>query len=154
MTANWNPNAGRAAPATTRADRTSRLVPLEISSDRLAQTRIVVRNLSPYGIGARGDVELIACERVTVHLPEDHKIGATVRWVRGQTFGLLLDERIEPAQLQVKPGSAPTDFVAKDSNVQFVPVKVNKDYHRPGFVRSHRDQIMDGHSRWNPLSDR
>lgn len=146
MTMEWTPPAAK--PTGPRADRKSQLVPLEIGSDRFGRTRVVVRNLSPYGLGVRGDVELIACERVIVYLPDGRQVGATVRWVRKNTFGLALDEAINPATLQPRPASKPADLMTRDEQRGFVALQVNANVHRPGFIRSHRDEILDGASHW------
>jgi hypothetical protein len=146
MTMDWNPAAAKSSGP--RADRKSQLVPVEIASDRLGKVRVVVRNVSPFGLGVRGEVELLACERVVVHLPDGRKIGATVRWARQNTFGLALDEAINPVALQPKAVSKPTELTTKEDKGSFVPLQVNANPHRPGFVRSHRDQILDGASHW------
>lgn len=146
MTMEWTPPAAK--PAGPRADRKSQLVPIEIASDRMQRTRVVVRNLSPYGLGVRGDVELIACERLTVFLPDGREIGATVRWARKNTFGLALDEPINPAALQPKAVSKPTELTTREGNAPFIPIQVASTSQRPGFIRSHRDQILDGASHW------
>jgi hypothetical protein len=146
MTIDWNPPAAKASGP--RADRKSQLVPIEIASDRVGRTKVIVRNLSPYGLGVRGDVELLACERLTVYLPEGRKIGATVRWARKNTFGLALDEAINPVSLQPKSVHSATELTTRDDQNSFIPVTIQASTQRPGFVRSHRDQILDGSSYW------
>ncbi len=146
MTIDWKPSAAKSSGP--RADRKSQLVPIEIASDRVGRTKVIVRNLSPYGLGVRGDIELLACERLTIYLPEGRTIGATVRWARKNTFGLALDEAINPASLQPKSVSNPTELTTRDDGARFIPVVVHATTQRPGFVRSHRDQILDGSSHW------
>jgi hypothetical protein len=143
----WNPQAAR-KPEDPREERRSRLLPIEIASDRIARTKVVVRNLSPYGLGVRGQVELLACERLTVYLPDNSEIGATVRWVRDGTFGLALDEPINPALLQPKATTNPLNLTHRDQNPGFIPLQISQSTQRPGFVRSHRDEIFDGSSHW------
>lgn len=145
MTMDWNPSAKPSGP---RADRKSQLVPLAISSERNRRSRVVVRNLSPYGLGIRGDVELLACERLVVHLPDGRDVGATVRWARKNTFGLALDEPINPVTLQPKAAESPGELTTRDDKAGFVPFHVKAATQRPGFVRSQRDQIFDGSSHW------
>jgi hypothetical protein len=146
MTIDWNPSEPKTSGP--RADRKSQLVPVEIASDRFGRTKVIVRNLSPYGLGVRGDVELLACERLTVHLPDGRSVGATVRWARKNTFGLALDESIALSALQPKSVNKPTELTTRDDNAGFVPIVVQTSTQRPGFVRSHRDQILDGASHW------
>jgi hypothetical protein len=147
MTMDWNPRAAAKATA-AREERRSRLLPIEIGSERFARTKVVVRNVSPYGLGVRGAVELLACERLTVYLPNKVEIGATVRWVRNGTFGLALDEPINPALLQPNATTNPLDLTHRDANPGFIPLQVNTNTQRPGFIRSHRDEILDGSSHW------
>lgn len=143
----WNPNTASQTSG-PRATRVSRLLPIEIGSERLGRQKVVIRNIAPYGLGARGDVELLACERLTVYLPDGHEIGATVRWVRKNTFGLALDEPINPAVFQPKGAAVATTLVAKDADLGFVPIQIKATIQRPGFQKSHRDQILDGSSLW------
>ena len=146
MTIAWNSPAERTIDV--RADRKSQLIPIEIASDRVTRTKVVIRNMSTYGLGVRGDIELLACERVKVFLPGGREIGATVRWARKNTYGLALDEAINPALLQPKPVSRPSEIVTRDDNPGFRPLVVKATTQRPGFVRSNRDEILHSASRW------
>jgi hypothetical protein len=147
MTMDWNPNKDPSAEA-QRPVRVSKLLPLEIGTERLGRVTVVVRNISPYGLGVRSEVELLACERVTVFLPGDEQVGATVRWVRKGMFGLALDEAINPAALRAKAASL-NDITTKDAQIGFVPLHIKTaTQQRPGFQRSNRDNILNGHSHW------
>jgi hypothetical protein len=146
MTTHWQPQSG---PQSPREQRTAKLLPVEIGSERFGRTKVVVRNISPYGLGVRADIELLACERVTVYLPGDLEIGATVRWVRKGTFGLALDAPIDPSLLRAKPAASPNDITTKDAQVGFIPMHIqNVVQQRPGFQRSQRDVVLNGHSHW------
>jgi hypothetical protein len=145
MTMDWKPEPAKSGP---REERKSRLLPIEVGSERMDRTRVVVRNLSPYGLGVRGDIQLLACERVTVYLPGGFEVGATVRWVRNGTFGLALDEAINPAVLQPKAATGPSTLKPKGESDEFQLMKVRTDTRRPGFIRSRRDDILNGHSHW------
>lgn len=136
-----------ADPNAARETRVSKLLPLEVSSERHGRVRFVVRNISPYGIGGRGELELLPCERVTIHLPGDRQIGATVRWVRKNTFGFALDEPIDPTELQAK-ASTNGNLTPRDATQEFNVYKHSPSIHRPGFQRSHRDQVLLGASHW------
>jgi hypothetical protein len=148
MTMDWNPDR-EAKPQGTREIRMAKLLPIEIGSERLGRVKVVVRNISPYGLGVRSDVELLACERLIVFLPGDEQVGATVRWVRKGTFGLALDEAINPAALRANVAKSLTDLTTKDAQLNFAPVHVQPATQpRPGFQRSQRDSILNGHSQW------
>ncbi|QJQ32414.1 hypothetical protein GV829_08080 [Sphingomonas lacunae] len=136
----WTPS--RPDNDTAREPRVSKLVSLELSSDRHQRTKIVVRNLSPHGIGARGEIDLLPCERVTLHLPGDRCVAATVRWVRKGTFGLSLDERIDATAVQ-PTAKASAGLITRDAEVGFHRLRHNTDAApRSGFQRSHRDEVL------------
>ena len=141
MTMNWIPESTE-LDAEAREPRTSKLVAVELSSDRHPPTRIVIRNLSSHGVGARGDLDLLPCERITLHLPSGGKIAGTVRWVRKGTFGIALDERVPAEFLQAKAGSA-ADIVARDAQIGFQPIRHTVEKAgRSGFQRTHRDEVL------------
>jgi hypothetical protein len=141
MTINWIPGSND-QDASAREPRTSKLVAVELSSDRHPPTRVVVRNLSSHGVGARGDIDLLPCERVCLHLPGGGKIAGTVRWVRKGTFGIALDERVPAQFLQAKAGSA-ADIVTRDAQVGFQPMRHKVEASgRSGFQRTHRDEVL------------
>ena len=136
----WSPS--RPDNDTAREPRVSKLVSLELSSDRHERTKFVVRNMSPHGLGARGDIDLLPCERVTVHLPDNRTIGATVRWVKKGTFGLSLDDRIDAQGVQPK-AKASTGLVTRDTETGFQRLRHNAHTApRSGFQRSHRDEVL------------
>lgn len=124
-----------------RETRISKLVGIGLSSAMHKNVRVVVRNLSLHGIGARGDVSLLPCERITVHLPSGRNIGAMVRWVRKNTFGLLLDEQIDPQDFQPHVCPAGT-IVPRDANLGFQRMYHQSSTARSGFQRSHRDEVL------------
>jgi PilZ domain len=140
MDMGWKPSTA-ADNDSTREPRMAKLVALHLSSARYDNVKIVVRNLSPHGLGARADIELLPCERVVVHLPDGQDVGAIVRWVRKNTFGLSLDERIEPAQLQPKP-AAVSAIVPRDAEIGFNRLRHTAGSSRSGFQRSHRDEVL------------
>lgn len=140
MDMSWKPST----PSTNgpvRETRVSKLVALELSSDRYRRVRIVVRNLSPHGLGVRGDIELLPCEQVIIHLPDGRDVNAIVRWARKNTFGLSLEERIAPEQLQ--PRAAPsTVIVPRDAELGFHRLRHEASSSRSGFQRTHRDEVL------------
>lgn len=137
----WNPTSDL-QDSSAREPRTSKLVAVELSSDRHPPTRIVIRNLSSHGVGARGELDLLPCERVMLHLPGDAKIAGTIRWARKGTFGIALDERLPAEFLQAKAKSA-TEIVTRDATAGFQPIRHNvTSTGRSGFARSHRDEVL------------
>lgn len=131
-----------------REQRVSKLLSVEISTQNFGRLKIVIRNLSPHGIGARVDAALLPCERVTVHLPNGRDVEATVRWVRKGTLGLALDERIEPDAYVIK-NSATGPLVARDAEIGFQRLRhASTPVSRSGFQRSHRDEVLRT-SDWN-----
>jgi len=140
MDMSWSPPKAEADNA--REPRVSKLVSLELSSDRHQRTKIVVRNMAPHGLGARGEIDLLPCERVTVHLPDGRDIGATVRWVKKGTFGLALDERIDAAGVQPKTNAAGSGLVTRDAELSFHRLRHTTQTSRSGFQRSHRDEVL------------
>jgi hypothetical protein len=125
-----------------RETRTSKLLSVDISSARFARTRVVVRNLSSYGLGARSEIDLLPTEQITVHLPNGHDVAAIVRWVRRGTFGLSLGERIDPATLQTR-NALDRPITTRDAKPGFEPFRVQAaTQQRTGFQRSHRDEVL------------
>lgn len=145
MSMNWTiaPTQG---DDSERETRTAKLISLEISGAQRRRTKIVVRNLSPHGIGGRGDIDLLPCERVIVHLPDGRDVEAIVRWVRKNSFGLSLDERIDAVALKTRTAK-PSAIVPRDAAVGFQAFKHNGSSARSGFKRSHRDEVL-GSSDW------
>ena len=144
MSMNWTPPI--AAPDSEREPRTSKLVSIDMASDRHARTRIVIRNISSHGLGARADIDLLPCERVTVFMPDGTEIGATVRWARKNTFGLSLDQRISASFVQVQ--NAPNvAFQPRDEVQAFHRLHHSPVAGRSGFHRSHRDEVLKS-SHW------
>jgi hypothetical protein len=124
-------------------------VPLEISSARCDRVRIAVRNVSAHGIGIRGEIDILPCERVQLHLPDGNTVGATVRWARKNLFGLSLDRGIDPTMLQPR-STAEGQLLARDSqDGKFVPMRAPAGAPRSGFQRTHRDEVLRATSDWN-----
>lgn len=141
MDMHWTPEPNK--QDLERECRVSKLLTLEISSSRHPRTKVVVRNISPHGLGARSDIDLVQCEHVTVHLPNAEDMGAIVRWVKKGTFGLALDGRIEPDMLQPRShGSMHLD--TRDAPTGFQRLEHKGSTERSGFQRSHRDQVLHG----------
>lgn len=146
MSMNWSPSP-TGHDESAREARTSKLLSIEISRGGGTRERVVVRNVSAHGIGARGDIKLMPCEEVAVHLPGGETRRAVVRWVRKDGFGLYLDEPVDPQCLQVRAASG-SGITPRDAQLGFVPLQHKATATRSGFQRSHRDQIIHGSSGW------
>ena len=148
---NWTPSTPSAGD-NAREVRVSKLITLEVSNMHGDRCKVVVRNLSPHGIGARSDMNVLQCERVIVHLPGGTETGGTVRWVGKGTFGIALDDRIEPEMLKPGQNSGGT-LTPCDSQIGFQRIRHTATTARSGFQRSHRDEILLS-SRWTSLKEK
>jgi hypothetical protein len=81
-----------------REVRSARMVLGQMSSPRLGMQKIVLRNTSGLGLGAvaKGNPPLVG-EEVTIHLQSGAQVRGTVRWVRNDRFGVLLESPADPA---------------------------------------------------------
>lgn len=145
MDMHWTPPAATTGD-NERETRVSKLLTLELSSPRHSRTKIVVRNISPHGIGARSDLDVMQCEHVTLHLPDGTDCGAIVRWVKNGTFGLSLDDRIEPGMFK-SGANGVAHIVPCDAELGFQRLAHTGSSSRSGFQRSHREQVLDS-SHW------
>ena len=143
MSIDWPPPPLPRTSGSVREARVSKLVALELSSARYARTKVVVRNLSPYGLGVRGDVDLMPCEHIVVHLPGGRDIRGIVRWVRKNTFGISLEERVDQGELAVRQ-SSPGDIVPRDAELGFHRIIPQTTPRRTGFKRTRRDELLHG----------
>lgn len=121
----------------------SKLLSVEVSNSHGQRFKVVVRNLSPHGIGIRSDLPALECERLVVHLPDGSDIGATVRWVRKGAIGLSLDERIEPTRFKVDPAAPGAGLTTRDSFSEFERLRHKGSTVRAGFQRNHRDEVLN-----------
>lgn len=94
--------------AETREVRQRKLIRASFFSDRLTSQDMVIRNISARGIGAvtKGKAPLLG-EKITVSLPVNYQAVGVVSWVKGDSFGMALDQEIN---LQVL-----TDFIASQN---------------------------------------
>jgi hypothetical protein len=136
-----------ASDESAREKRMAKLMALEISTKRYKRVRIVVRNLSPHGIGARGEIDLVPCEQVVIHMPDGRDLSAIVRWVRKNTFGLSLDDRIDTNALKSQSASL-GHLPTKDDGITFQRFQHVGSTARSGFKRSHRDEVLKTNSTW------
>ncbi|MFM6853448.1 MAG: PilZ domain-containing protein [Sphingopyxis sp.] len=139
----WNPNNVDGAEA-LREPRTAKLMSVEISSSRYGPTKVVIRNMSSHGLGIRGDINLLPCELVVVHLPDGSRVGGIVRWANKNTFGLSLDERIDQSALQPRKMADGANLTTRDAEIGFQRIRhvVSGTASRSGFQRTHRAEVL------------
>jgi hypothetical protein len=79
--------------AASRSDRRTRLLRASMSALGRSPQEILVRNLSPRGLGgaARGEAFAVG-ERVRIVLPGEIHVGGIVRWTKARSFGVEFDE--------------------------------------------------------------
>lgn len=78
-----------------REPRERRLIRGEMETDRLPRHNILIRNISPRGLGAscRGLPPMVE-ETASIRLPDGQVITGMVRWVREQEFGVRFDRPV------------------------------------------------------------
>lgn len=84
-------------PGDDREHRDRRLLRASIWSEVAGQQDALIRNISPNGLG--GSVEgskLFSGMSVVVTLFDGLQVTGTVRWTRGNAFGLRLSQDIDP----------------------------------------------------------
>ena len=115
-----------------REPRSPRVFVTTIRTERLGEQTITVRNLSPFGLGARlRSHRLVPGERITVSL-NDESVDAEVCWVRHGSFGARLAREIDPARFTFGHknwASATRPFPRGHVYDQFRPVSNSR---RPG----------------------
>ena len=84
-------------PPIDREQRLGKLVLASLRREGLPPREIMIRNISINGIGARidGDVPLIG-ERVLLDLMNLKDVRGTIRWVKGNRFGIRIDDKLDP----------------------------------------------------------
>lgn len=123
-------------PSTSKAarePRSRRMFVAKLRSGRIGEQEIIVRNISPLGIGARvrGDSRLEKGEQVSLFLGGETLL-AEICWVSGDRFGARLFAEIDPARFSFdhkKWECADQPFGPGHVYDQFKPVK---DPRRPG----------------------
>lgn len=114
--------------------RSFRVLVATICCEGHGERPIVVRNISPNGIGARlRSGRVFVGERVTLII-RGHSLHGEVRWSRGDLFGVELNEEIDPSMFVVSETSLDDlqpPFGRGHVFDQFRPIS---DSRRPGFT--------------------
>ena len=113
--------------------RSFRVIVATMSCEAQGERPIVVRNISPKGLGARLRFGRISVGvRVTL-MVRGHSLHGEVRWSQGDLFGVELNEEIDPSMFVVSETSLDDlqpPFGRGHVFDQFRPVS---DSRRPGF---------------------
>jgi len=89
--------AADGASGAPRDGRPARLVHASIRSDRLPETTVLIRNISRHGIGAKARLDRLQVgDTVFIRLGPLDEVAGTLRWVRGDRFGVHLHEELNP----------------------------------------------------------
>lgn len=81
-----------------RENRRARLVRATLHRADASEVGVMVRNISDRGLGISGRTNPPPVgETVKITLPGSPALAGTVRWVRGNNFGIELDQPIDPA---------------------------------------------------------
>ena len=92
--------------------------------------RVKVRNLSPGGMMAEGEVKVARGSRVSVELRNLGWVEGSVAWKQDNRFGIAFVEEIDPVVVRGAGGPQVPDFDAPryTRNHQAVPVAQQPDY--------------------------
>ena len=89
--------AADGASSAPREARPARLVHASIRSDRVPETDVLIRNISRHGIGAKARLDQLQVgDTVFIRLGPINEVAGTVRWIRGDRFGVQLHNELNP----------------------------------------------------------
>lgn len=119
------------APA--REPRLGRFIGIMIERAGKPPERAIASNVSASGLGGKTSLALMAGERVTLHLPNDERLSATVRWCAKGRFGVSLDQQIDPSAVKLSEDNKPSGHVSTPQpQPQFELFRHVSSTHRPG----------------------
>lgn len=89
-----------------REERGRRMLAGIMHSETGSEQRIIIKDISAHGIGARATGSPPSVEdRISIYLSQGRVLKGVVRWVSGNRFGVLLDGEIDPTSFQGSGGS-------------------------------------------------
>lgn len=87
-----------------RAPRARLIAPATMLSERFGSCDIRIRNISERGLGARSRTQMPEIgERLIISIAGIGDVSGIVRWVRGDQFGIALDDRLDPGRFDPEP---------------------------------------------------
>jgi hypothetical protein len=98
---------------TRQVNRDSLFLLAQLKVDgREGETRVKVRNLSPGGMMAEGDVSVMRGSLVSVELRNVGWVEGTVAWKQDNRFGIAFVNEIDPAAVRAPAPSEGASFAA------------------------------------------
>lgn len=120
------------APA--REPRLGRFIGIMIERAGKSPERAIASNVSTSGLGGKTSLALKPGERVTLHLPNEELLTATVRWCAKGRFGVSLDQPIDPSTVRLSEDKKLTvNASPAQPQPQFELFRHVSSTHRPGF---------------------
>ena len=98
------------AKSIAREARQTKFLVAQMVSDRSLPQRIVIQNLSAFGLSCRAINPPVVGEVVTFTLGSFGETEGSVRWVRGRNFGVRLKKQIDTISIALSK----TGFRAQD----------------------------------------
>lgn len=84
-----------------REHRRARIVRATLVTDTGEERDVIIRNLSEFGLGGTcRSIAPVKGESVLVRLPGDVAVHGIVRWVKGQAFGVALDDKLAATDVE------------------------------------------------------
>lgn len=112
-----NSCSGKESPETAkyrnmpREARRKHMLVARMESARLKPQKVIIRNLSPFGLSCRAVFPPELAETVTFALGPFGEVDGIVRWVRGSRFGVRLDQEIDTMSIvMAKTGFRSIDY--------------------------------------------
>lgn len=112
------------------SERHRRLLKAQMIHPRHGKIDIVVRDVSAQGIGGKCQLDLIAGEAVTICLPTHDPIAGRIAWCAKRSFGVKLDDGVDPARVRISSDSGAEPYQAPER------AQPAGDFKRPGFGRN------------------
>jgi PilZ domain len=120
--------------APVREQRLGRFVGITIERAGKPPEKAIACNVSSSGLGGKTSLMLQPGERITLHLPNNESVSATVCWCAKGRFGVRLDQTIVPETIRpgeggkIGPGAPSPPPAANFELFRHVGTP-----HRPGF---------------------
>jgi hypothetical protein len=117
----------------TREQRSTRLVKLELSNDRVGNMTATIRNITRNGAGIKTDTQLMAGESVTISIAHLDPFAAIVRWYKLGSAGLEFEKPFDLELLQFNKTHEGEGIYKNTPGYRvFDRFKSNADFRRPG----------------------
>lgn len=114
-------------------ERSSRIFLVSLRhGDDPTETRVMVRNVSRSGLGARASGWTpVTGETVHIDLGSSGEVEGVVRWVKGNLFGVALAQSIEPGNFDFSGKGRSVANKQSDVNQNYTRLRPVSDFRRP-----------------------